>query len=47
MAPDGSLPHSQEPATCPYPQPHQFPLLYRTKGSVIVRGLVKFCFVTW
>ena len=23
MEPEGSLPHSQVPATCPYPQPHQ------------------------
>jgi hypothetical protein len=21
MEPEGSLPHSQEPATCPYPEP--------------------------
>jgi hypothetical protein len=24
MEPEGSLPHSQEPATCPYPEPQQF-----------------------
>jgi hypothetical protein len=24
MEPGGSLPHSQEPATCPYPEPAQF-----------------------
>jgi hypothetical protein len=24
MEPEGSLPHSQEPATCPYPEPDQF-----------------------
>jgi hypothetical protein len=35
MEPGGSLPHSQEPATCPYP-----------KESVQVRGFV-ICFVTW
>ena len=23
MEPEGSLPHSQEPATCPYPEPDQ------------------------
>jgi hypothetical protein len=23
MGPGGSLPHSQEPATCPYPEPAQ------------------------
>jgi hypothetical protein len=23
MEPGGSLPHSQEPATCPYPEPAQ------------------------
>jgi hypothetical protein len=22
MEPEGSLPHSQEPATCPYPEPY-------------------------
>ena len=24
MEPDGSLPHSQKPATCPYPETHRF-----------------------
>jgi len=24
MAPESSLPHSQVPATCPYPQPARF-----------------------
>jgi hypothetical protein len=23
MEPEGSLPHSQEPATCPYPEPYK------------------------
>jgi hypothetical protein len=23
MEPEGSLPHLQEPATCPYPMPHE------------------------
>jgi hypothetical protein len=23
MEPEGSLPYSQEPATCPYPEPYQ------------------------
>jgi hypothetical protein len=23
MEPEGSLPHSQEPATCPYPEPYR------------------------
>jgi hypothetical protein len=23
MKPEGSLPHSQQPATCPYPEPYQ------------------------
>jgi hypothetical protein len=27
MEPEGSLPHSQEPATCPYPEPYD---TYRT-----------------
>jgi hypothetical protein len=40
MEAEGSLPHSQEPATCPYPE------LSRTKESVQVRGSVQ-CFVTW
>jgi hypothetical protein len=31
MEPEGSLPHSQEPATCPYPEPTE---------SVQVRGSV-------
>jgi hypothetical protein len=35
MEPEGSLPHSQEPATCPYPEK-----LSRTKESVQVRGSV-------
>jgi hypothetical protein len=26
MEPEGSLPHSQEPATCPYPE-HFYPIL--------------------
>jgi hypothetical protein len=25
MEPEGSLPHSQEPATCPYPEPYEVP----------------------
>jgi hypothetical protein len=24
MEPEGSLPYSQEPATCPYPEPYYF-----------------------
>jgi hypothetical protein len=28
MEPEGSLPHSQEPATCPYPEPYQSSQLY-------------------
>jgi len=35
MEPEGSLPHSQVPATCPYPE-----LLSRTKVPVQVRGLL-------
>jgi hypothetical protein len=27
MEPEGSLPHSQEPATCPNPEPYQFMLV--------------------
>jgi hypothetical protein len=27
MEPKGSLPHSQEPASCPYPEPYQCLLL--------------------
>jgi hypothetical protein len=23
MEPEGSLPHSQQPVTCPYPEPYQ------------------------
>jgi hypothetical protein len=33
MEPEGSLPHSQQPATCPYPE---------TEGSVWFRGLTAF-----
>jgi hypothetical protein len=28
MEPEGSLPHSQEPATCPYPEPDQSSTLH-------------------
>jgi len=29
MEPEGSLPHSETPVTCPYPEPHQTsPCLY-------------------
>jgi hypothetical protein len=47
MEPAGSLPHSQEPATCPYPEPAQSSNRSwgRTKESVQVRGFVG-CFVT-
>ena len=41
METEGWLPHSQQPATCPYPEQ-----LSRTKESVQVRGSVQ-CFVTW
>jgi len=27
MEPEGSLPHSQQPATCPYPEPYPIVLL--------------------
>jgi hypothetical protein len=45
MEPEGSLPHSQEPATCPYPEPAQSSYIFfrswgRTKESVQVRGIV-------
>jgi len=36
MEPEYSLPHSQETATCPYPDP----------ASVQIRGLLYECFVT-
>ena len=42
MEPEGSLPHSQAPATCPYPQQDQ---ASRAKVSVQVWRNVK-CFVT-
>jgi hypothetical protein len=47
MEPGSSLPHSQRPATCPYPEPAEFPFRSwcRTKESVPVRGFVG-CFVT-
>jgi hypothetical protein len=41
MEPERSLPHSQVPATRPYPE-----LLGRTKVSAQVRGLLYECFVT-
>jgi len=41
MEPEGSLPHSQVPATYPYPE-----LLGRTKVSVQVRGLLYEYFIT-
>ena len=31
MVPEGSLTHSQDPATCPYPEPHQFRLSHLLK----------------
>ena len=57
MEPKGSLPHSQVPATCSYPEPAQstrFPhiplpeaqLLCRTEVSVQVRGFLHEHFVT-
>jgi len=41
MEPGSSLPHSQVPATCPYPEPA------RTKILVQVRGFLCEHFVTW
>jgi hypothetical protein len=55
MKSEGSLPHSQLPATCLYPEPAQsspsnvmslFRCLGRTKVSVQVRGFVSKYFVT-
>jgi hypothetical protein len=34
MEPEGSSPHSQQPVTCPYPEPDQ-PSLRRSKYSLI------------
>jgi hypothetical protein len=55
MEPEGSLPHSNMPATCPYPEPARsspdpklmslFRFLDRTKLSVQVRGK-RSCFLT-
>jgi hypothetical protein len=42
MEPEGSLPHSQQPATCPHPKSNLISLLHCsgcTKGSVRFRGL--------
>jgi hypothetical protein len=37
MEPRGSLPHSQQPATCPYPKPHQSsPCLHPTSWRSIL-----------
>jgi len=44
METEGSLPHAQVPATCPYPEPDQpspCTCLYRTKRSALDWGLVK------
>ena len=49
MEPEGSLPHSQEPAICPYPEPVRsspnlmslFRCLGRTRVSVRVQGSCK------
>jgi hypothetical protein len=32
MEPEGSLPYTQEPATCPYPEPDQFNLCPPTQS---------------
>ena len=38
MKPEGSLPCSQEPATSPHPQPHQYiPRQHRISSTVILR----------
>ena len=37
MEPEGSLPHSQEPATCPYPEPDQSsPCPYHTSWRLVL-----------
>jgi hypothetical protein len=55
MEPEGSIPHSQVPATCPYPEPDRsspsnllsvFRSLGRTRVSVQVRGFLFKRFVT-
>jgi len=43
MEPEGSLPQSQVPATCPYPEPAQ---LGCTKVTARVQGLLFDCFAT-
>jgi hypothetical protein len=43
MDPEGSLLHSQEPATCLYPEPDRS---IRTEEPVWFRGFSE-CFVTW
>ena len=43
MGPEGSLLHSQEPATCLYPEPDRS---IRTEEPIWFRGFSE-CFVTW
>jgi hypothetical protein len=33
MEPEGSLPHSQEPATCPYPEPLSIIIIISSSSS--------------
>jgi hypothetical protein len=34
MEPEGSLPHSQAPAICPYPEPASQPAILRTHNII-------------
>jgi hypothetical protein len=50
MEPEGSLPHSQKPATCPYPEPYKFyslPLQINITALSSSVFMIRFDFDQW